>query len=271
MVRCGDEDVPPFDGNYNMSLKIFKSDLMLQVNHLEKSIQAAQAKGESINPNCWAEVWQYYRAAAISILMADGDKKQFFQRLFTSASARKHYLTLVKDGQIKASHHYRASELNPYFDAVIAGEFSLANEIASLSPADWNEDYEFEDDFCYAQFLFALIRQQGQLEASDKAWLNRFEAALEGDDSQRLVWCQAICEQDSEAAVAAVLALHDEWKTFYKEKNARLPMKDWGFLTEKALFMEGIALLTIMDGLKLPCEQDYPDMPNWARIQFYQP
>jgi len=254
-----------------MSLKIFKSSLIFQVNHLEESIQTAQAQGEAINPSCWAEIWQYYRAAAISILMVDGDKKQFFQRLVASASARKNYLTLVQSGQIKASHHYRASELNPYFDAVIAGEFTLANELATLSPTDWNEDYEFEDDFCYAQFLFALISKQGPLEARDKAWLSRFEAALEGGDSQRLVWCQAICEQDSEAAVAAILALHNEWHAFYKEKNKRLPMKDWGFLTEKVLFMEGVALLTVMDRLKLPCGQDYPDMPNWARIQFYQP
>jgi len=254
-----------------MSLKIFKSDLIIQVNHLEKSIQTAQAQGEPINPNCWAEIWQYYRAAAISILMVDGDKKQFFQRLISSASARKHYLTLIHNGQIKENHHYCASEFLPYFDALIAENFVLANEIATLSPADWNEDYEFEDDFCYAQFLFALVSKQGPIKASDKAWLSRFEEALEGGDSQRLVWCQAICEQDSEAAVAAILALHSEWQAFYKEKNARLPMKDWGFLTEKALFMEGIALLTIMDRLKLPCGQDYPDMPSWARIQFYQP
>ncbi|MCF6337697.1 MAG: hypothetical protein L3J84_07055 [Gammaproteobacteria bacterium] len=235
---------------------------------MEKQIAEA---GDEVNPSAWSQVWIHYRAAAISILMADGDKKQFFQRLVASASARKHYLTLINNGQLKASQHYRASEFNPYFDAVIAGQYPLANEIASLSPADWNEDYEFEDDFCYAQFLFALVSKQGQLEASDKAWLTRFEEALEGDDSQRLVWCQAICEQDSEAAVAAILALHDEWQAFYKEKNTRIPIKDWGFLTEKALFMEGVALLTIMDRLKLPCEQDYPDMPSWARIQFYQP
>jgi len=259
-----------------MSFKLLKKDLITWVNRLVKDIEIA---GDDISSNAWPSVWMHYRAAAISILMADGDKKQFFQRLVFSASARKHYLTLINNGQLKASQHYRASELNPYFDAVIAGQYPLANEITSLSPTDWNEDYEFEDDFCYAQFLFALISQQGQLEESDKAWLSRFEVALEGGNSQRLLWCQAICEQDSEAAIAAILALHDEWHAFYKEKNNRLAMKDWGFLTEKALFMEGIALLTIMDialltimdRLKLPCGQDYPDMPSWARIQFYQP
>jgi len=106
-----------------MSFKTLKKDLTTWVNRLEKEITEA---GDEVNPSAWSQVWIHYRAAVISILMADGDKKQFFQRLVSSASARKNYLTLVQSGQLKASHYCRASELNPYFDALIAGEFSLA-------------------------------------------------------------------------------------------------------------------------------------------------
>lgn len=248
-----------------MSFVYLKDDLITEAQALENIIRTRQEV--EAREQAWFELWRRYRAAAISVLLAGADRETFMHRLQQSALARKNYLQEVAQERLPKSRFTCASLLEPYFDALIAGQSALAADIADLSPGEWNEDDEFEDDFCYAHFLFSYLGNGYQADDTCTALLKRFETALEGGKSYRLKVCQALCDADDDAFGEGLLAMHDEWQTFYKEKAKRLPWKDWVFLTEKALFMEGLGLLAVADRAGLNTEPEYPHMPSIARLQ----
>ncbi|MDH5651308.1 MAG: Imm49 family immunity protein [Gammaproteobacteria bacterium] len=247
-----------------MSFIFLKADLITEANDLYKFIQTNPDAGQQAQ--AWRDLWRRYRGAAISVLLADADRSTFFNHLKQSARARIHYLQQIAQGNLPINHITCASVLEPYFDALIAGDDALTAEISRLSPRQWLESDEFEDDFCYAQFLFSYIYNNFRVEETSLELLERFETALEGGESARLDMCKALCNANEDEFNGCLQALHMEWLEFYQEKNSRLPWKDWMFLTEKALFMEGLALLSIADRLGFHTEREYSHMPGIARL-----
>src|SRR5207249_7380990 len=103
------------------------------------------------------EVSTKLRAAAIIVLVAKGDSDTFFHNLIRSANCRVTYLERLRDVRITDDHHQASGRVSGLVDAVAASDFVTARQIATLSPREWMNGHEYEDDFCYAQILHGLI------------------------------------------------------------------------------------------------------------------
>lgn len=246
-----------------MSFRYLTNDLLDEINAFEQKIGNKQQP--EIVARCLFEIWRRYRASAISVLLADADRDAFFERLKLSGLARKRLLA----GPSVAAENGRfacAGLLEPFFDSLASGEEELARDIAVHSPTAWNPIHEFEDDFHYAKFLFELLKRDYKPSPAGTTHLKKFTSALEGNDSARLNVCHSFHNHDQALFNEAFGQLIEQWHKFYKDKYKRSSWKNWVFLTERKIFMEGLALLYLAVRAGFETRYEYPGIPVVARI-----
>src|SRR5262249_7195515 len=91
------------------------------------------------------------RAAAIILLVADGDSDGYYHNLMRSARCRLAYLQRCHAAGHDAEYHQASSRSGGFMDAVAAADFAAARQIVALSPLEWLKGREYEDDYCFAQ------------------------------------------------------------------------------------------------------------------------
>lgn len=252
-----------------MSFRYLKNDLLEEVRALEEKARAEPQP--EIVARCLYEIWRRYRAAAISVLLADSDREAFFARLKLSGEARLRLLRDKSNATVQGGRFACAGLLEPFFDSMAAGADMLARDIATNSPADWNTKHELEDDFHYARFLFEFLKDDGAAGVEGAGHLDKFKAALEGGESPRLQLCRALYDHDPAAFEEAFDDLVEEWQHFHQAKYKRSAWKDWVLLSERKVCVEGLALLCLAERAGFETRLDYPGIPGIARTGLKDP
>src|SRR5262249_25838852 len=135
-----------------------------------------------------------------------------------------------------------SSRIDPFFDAVAAQSLDVAKDIAALASADWLSKDEYEDDYCYARFLYLLVTGPADQRAGEMSdLLARFERALDGDESPRLQVCRALLARDSDAFGQAFADLLSQRAGELKERRPRAIANPVARL-DCEVFVEGLAL-----------------------------
>jgi hypothetical protein len=243
--------------------------LLLYLNFLIEFVERDPSI-QSIGKRCH-EISRHYRALGICSLLVEGDIDEFFHNLIRSAQTRQYFLDRCRQENYLSDFYLAASFNGPFFDAVAANQFQLAGAIARLSPQEWHERDEYEDDFAYAHFLHGLVLNQTEGLAQGPAILERFERALEGPLSPRLAVCKAMLTRDTddfESAFGELLAAREA-----EMAAARLTVaaEEETFEPESGVFVEGLALLKLAGRLGVTPAPEHTMCPSMARRTDYRP
>jgi Immunity protein 49 len=211
------------------------------------------------------EIWTYRRGLAILHLLLYGDHRAFLQELARSAQCRRYHLRRCA-AQGYTDFYCSSSRSEPYWDALAASCFELARDIAGLSPVNFREGEEYEDDYCYQRFIYQWL--DGNLIATPEliSLIQRFEGALEGAQSPRLDICKSFFERDEEAFTRAFYLL-------LEERYAQIKREKFGIAEESVcaaagtyVFIEGLGLLRIAELAGIRIRDEYPLCPLLARL-----
>ncbi|MBJ6761552.1 immunity 49 family protein [Myxococcaceae bacterium JPH2] len=208
------------------------------------------------------------RIAAISGLLVRMDVPAFHDRLRRSGTYR---LRLLRERQAEGrpfNHFTGTGQIAPLCDALAAGDDALAKEIAALSAPSWVRRKEFEDDCHYGRIL-GLLASDGSPIPSDAELLLADLVRSTGEDSApRVRICRALLVQEPEAFHGALQALVEEHGAHFRSRAGSLEASQAYFQTERAIFVEGLALLRLAMRRGLAVEErEYAFLPSpaWAR------
>lgn len=216
------------------------------------------------------EISAHYRALGICWLLRYADVETFGQGLAQSAVTRRYFLDQCRQAGALEIPARKASFIDPFLDAVAVNQPDLARDIVRLSPSDWMTDYEYEDDFAYAQFLFHALDGEKADRSRLEQILARHERSLEGNPDLRFDICGALFHRNQAAFSEAFESLVDETE----ERNAEIGHPDsdsilqqnYTFKPNRYLFVEGLALLRYAGWFGLDAGSDYRFCPAIARV-----
>jgi hypothetical protein len=207
----------------------------------------------------------YFEGLAITHLMRFADVEQFKLYLTRSGYARRYFLNRsARDGNT-SDRRLALARTEAFLDVTAAGQMTLAREIASLSGNVWNQDWEYEDDFCYFQFLHRIAGGLNLVdESSLEAILSRFEKALEGGKSFRLDLCRAILVRDTEAfktSLFSLMELRKQESLNLRERMQEVEPAACVFWARSFVSIEGLALMRLAEVVGLPALNFDPEPP----------
>lgn len=213
---------------------------------------------------------EYFQALGICYILEFANVDKFQENLVLSGYARRFYLKKSYDYSNTTDRYLAISRSEAFLDSLAAGNLRLAREISSLSLIDWNPNWEYEDDFCFFQILYGLLREQNGL-SENQTWkiIDRFEAALEGGQAVRLEVCKALIAKDSDRFILAMQELMDEKiqdNHIKREKMLEPNPSTCIFWPRSFISIEGLALLKIAEIIGMPIVEDFPLCPNIARL-----
>jgi hypothetical protein len=211
----------------------------------------------------------YFQGVAICELLLDAEIDAFFQLMIRSARTRRWLLLRAQGQEGYPAKIMKPSNTRGLFAAILAKDWTLAKEIASLSSRTWNDQVEYEDDFCYAQFLHGLI--SGDPPEAQRILLGEYARALDGDEPARFRLCRSVVAGDAEEAQAGFAELIEDRRRELEDLAKTLLATEDLFTPLSAVFVEGLAWLRLLDRAKLPTEREYPFCPSLARVEQFAP
>ncbi|WP_160174301.1 Imm49 family immunity protein [Archangium violaceum] len=199
-----------------------------------------------------------FRAAGIATLFLGGEPSAFQQLLQCSGRAFAHFLsTVTPPGPL-------TSKAQPFFDAVAAGDFEGASQIAHRSRRTWAQGEEYEEDYLFVTFCMQYFTSEAE-RTPGEALLQRYEAALQSSEDLRLPACQALRQGDSRAFNEAMRLFLAERGTRMDDRRMRAALSVEEAATEAALAVEGLALVRLAERAGLATEGDFLHIPSVAR------
>src|SRR5258707_9841318 len=114
-----------------------------------------------------------FRSLAIICLLAKGNSDLFYHHLIRAGQTWKKYLERVHRERALEDHHFCSARFGPLLDTIVAVDLTLARSIVKLSPREFREGHEYEDDYCYAQILSHWIVEPAQ-DSEVPPFLERF-------------------------------------------------------------------------------------------------
>lgn len=235
-----------------------------ELRHAEFYVATALDVGpDQVGGSVYNLLSEQYRKIGLSYLLLDGNLDDYAHSLITSAITRRELLRRGLPDE--PDHAFRASFLAPFHDAVAVGQLELAAEIGRLSPKEPYLDFEYEDDFLYAQILFGLVDPASGRDLP--SLVDGHEQALRGVDDPRNSVCRALIVRDPMAFVEA-------FEAFVEAEVARIAearVSSYQFYDFDEVSVEGLALLRLAGAAGLPTETEYRHCPSWARRTDYAP
>lgn len=199
-----------------------------------------------------------YRVLAIGSLLLTGRSKHFSFFLPQSGRAFSHYLAHA------GAAGPRLSLYAPFFDAVGAGDFEGAADIARRSRGSWAQGEEYEEDFLFVAFLMRHFFLEAPV-AECEDLLARYERALQGAEDLRLDLCRALLQGDSEAFNDALTRYLEDRKTTQDKRSETTVLSEEEKATWAHVSIEALALVRLAERKGLETEEEYLFVPSIAR------
>lgn len=207
------------------------------------------------------------RALGIIVLLTRADVARFRGNLAAAAEIRRDYLLAARRATSAAERgrDFAAGRVTGLCDALAAGQLDLAREIARLSPTQWRPDCEYEDDHCWGRVLQGLADGPAAPFSQAPALLARLESSLQGQTSARLASAVALVRRDPVGFAIAFEQLLQERALEIDERVEAGEMDDAVVVSERRVFIEGLALLALADWWGFPTDREYLYCPSMAR------
>lgn len=237
-------------------LPVFVHNALGDVAELMPAVRAGKLRWRPMLGFC-----QHLRIAGIGTLFLEGASEELLLRLSQSGRAFAHFLT-----QVDADSR-RTSQCAPFFDAVAAGDFEGAAEVARRARRDWVQGEEYEEDFLFVELLmqhFFLGAEPPRCEAL----LARYEQALQGSEDLRWGICKALLASDGKAFGEALSLFLSERRDQLRRKMKTERIAPELAATEGHFSVEGLALVRLAERKGLETEEDYLHVPSTAREPF---
>jgi len=206
-----------------------------------------------------------YRSLAIMTLVSKSNPKLFAQNLTRSGRVRLTYLERLRREGVENDHHSASARIDGLLDALAASDLNLCRQLIAATRFTWLENSEYEDDFCYAQLIHRLVLQEKE-ETGATALINQFERVLDGKPSARLDVCRALLSRDQPAFDEAFDNLIHEREAKIEADKARFQLEEAEVLSQRLIFVEGLAVLRLATLYGLQTESDYLFCPSIARL-----
>lgn len=217
------------------------------------------------------ELSDKFRALAIMQLLSEASSDLFLHNLIRSGRARELYLQRLARENVSDQHHQVSGRYRPLLSVIAAGDFERARRIAALSTQEFRAGHEYEDDYCYAQLLAHLVADRVSDDARSAAWLDQFEAWLEGASNVRLDLCRAVLQRDQGAFDEAFEGLLLDHEQSIEADRARGQHEDDQVRAERLVMVEGLALLRLAQHQGLTTAEEYRYCPSLARVPMKVP
>lgn len=211
-------------------------------------------------------IGQKLRSLAIIALVSKGDRTLFGQNLIRSGRVRVAYLRRLHREDIENDHHSASGRIDGLMDALAASDLELGREIVGASRTSWLQGSEYEDDFCYAQLIHRLLSQEKEDEAVTNAIVEQFEKVLDGRPSARLDVCRALRNREQAAFDEAFDDLVHEREGKIADDKARFQLEEPEAMSQRLIYVEGLAVLSLATLQGLKTEADYLFCPLIARL-----
>lgn len=209
------------------------------------------------------EICDLYRRRGIAELLLEADAAGFAQRLLHSAHAYRWVLEQLDWKNLPNPYNVCTSRAAPFLDAVAAGDFALAAQIASRSAPAWLQDDEYEDDFFYMKALMELVAA-GRGPAADAA-VRACVAAAPDPDAARPQLALALAAGDSKKFAAAIHLLAVEWKTEVAEQRKNTAADPAVLAVDSQVNVEALALLRLAERIGVAVSGPVPGVPALLR------
>lgn len=216
------------------------------------------------------ELSEKFRALAIITMVVTDEADFFYHNLIRSGIMRKIYLQRLKNQGIDQDHHCTSGLYDALLDAIAANDFDLARRIVELSPKEWQQGHEYEDDYCYAQILHRFV-QEIPPEQEIPPLLTQFETYTEGQPNARLDVCRALFEKNQTAFDDALDALLNEREAKIIADKERGQLEDPIVIANRLVFVEGLAILRFAERRGLKTQSEYRYCPSLARVPMTKP
>lgn len=210
---------------------------------------------------------ELFQGLGICYLLAEADTEMFRKFLVKSGHARRYFLRKSREQGNTQDRHLALSRNEAFLDVVVAGDLGLAREIAALTPETWNQNWEYEDDYCFFLFLHTLVQHPDPLPVEQLGGiLARFEQVLEGNPSPRLSVCQALTASDAGEFASALQVLLEEKQGELDKLRPSVVDSKFLFWPRSFVSIEGLALLQSAAVAGLKIQEEFPLCPQDARF-----
>jgi hypothetical protein len=232
--------------------------------------EVVQAEGSPRYVDVADELMRHYRAYGICIFSDDADVNSFFHWLIQAGILWRYCLSGEATGGPPACPATQSTE--PLQDAMAARHWKLAAELDQQMPVEWKDGSEYEDDFCYVEFLRRLVRQQyDDLEAL----VDRWRKSLEGGSDPRLGVAEAFASRDAgdvEDALRALLQANQKKAEEMADPVTGIAIaSDYPFAPNRWISVEGLALLAAVERAGIAVDYELPHCPDVLRTDAYAP
>jgi hypothetical protein len=193
---------------------------------------------------------QCFRVKGIGTVLLRGSTEDLFPELSKSGRAFLFFLENRGDAD-KAT-----GRSTPFFDAVSAGDFACAHDIAVHSRTTWNPDVEYEDDFCFVWLLMQLYFL-GASVGDCKQTLARHLAITGQDDHPQYKIGLALLDKDEAALQEGLVEYLQAERVTYRELERSGQLEEEVIATEPYLSVQGLAIIRLAEstGIHLPARQ----------------
>ncbi|AEI64061.1 immunity 49 family protein [Corallococcus macrosporus] len=200
---------------------------------------------------------QNFRIAGIGSLLLSGMAARLHECLHASARAFLFFARGPEGARILTSR------VAPFFDAVACGDEEAARELSRLSPATFDKEREYEEDFLFMRFLMDHFFLGANAQDA-QALLSRYEKCLEGSVDPRLQVCQALFSVDGDAFDAGLTQMMEAREVRYRKLAEKESEEEEVLATEGYVSIEGIALARLAVRAGLQPQEDYLFVPSTA-------
>jgi hypothetical protein len=240
---------------------------------VEFLVEVAEERGDAVRlGSVYEQLCAAYRALGICLLSGDGDVDGFFGYLIQSSLTRLHYLQAVRPAGGGEARYRRASFVDPAFDAIATRQWRLAGRIFAEMAPTFTEGEEYEDDFCYADFIRRLVDPSP---VGVQELLAHWEDVLEGGQDRRLDVAKALVGKDPEVFADMLRALLDDQETKARAiadpVDGSIRADEITFFPNRWISVEGLALLALAERQNMTVSVPFPACPPLARVGIFGP
>lgn len=209
------------------------------------------------------EVSNKLRALGIMMLLVDGDIDRFHHNLIRSGLVRAKFLERCNMAGVTV-YHQASGRFDGIVDTIAGGDIEMARRIAAASPNTWLPEQEYEEDFYYAQLLHRLVLPSLVSTETDEL-LDQFSNAVQDTQAPRLELCDALIRGAQAPFDQAFNGLLEARENQIEKDKARGQLVEPAIAAERAVFIEGLAILRLATARGLDTRNDYSFCPSIAR------